>query len=341
MAEGIFGYNCLGLSITLTCPLFCADCITESGPNVHVEMCADEAIQYIHDSQGVIKHVSITGGEPMLNQSRIQAVIHEAKSLGLIVTVMTNGYWATDIKKTFDQLSQLKRLGLDMIGVSLDRFHLDFIEEQCCINIAKVGNQLNLPVAVRVIIRPGDDFGYYVKTLLADTSASVSVNYLVQLGRAKDLPNSAFKSCANPPRERCETVTAVDVLPGGNVYACCGPGLYMDQSNPLYLGNARNENLKRILVRGLSNPFMKVINTRGPNGLLEDLQKNGFSHLISLRSTYTDACQLCLDICNNRLAVQALQSVYAPKDAQRNLSAIQFLKMVRENKVAQQARKKI
>jgi len=299
----------------------------------------DEALKYLRDARGAIDHVSVTGGEPFLNRARLEMIVAEAKALGYIVSIMTSAFWARDADDTRRTLRRLRTLGLDMIGVSLDRFHLAFVDEQRAINVAEAADELDLHVAVRVISASNDDYGDHVKAILEHTRAEVRVNYLVKLGRASTLPDVMFKSVKHVPRERCETVTAADVVPGGDVYACCGPGLYMSESNPLIIGNAQRENLFDILERGLCNPFMKVINTRGPNGLLEDLEAHGCGDLVKIRDTYTDACQLCMDICNNPEAVEVLQSIYARKEVRREQNAAQFLKMVADYKSAQVARK--
>jgi pyruvate-formate lyase-activating enzyme len=337
---GIFGYTCLGVSVTMTCPLQCAHCITESSPHVRDEMSVEEALGYLREARGVIDHVSFTGGEPLLKRARLETLVAEAKRAGYIVSVMTSGFWGKHRGHAFETLRRLKELGLDMLGVSLDRFHLEFIEEDRCINIAEVADELEIPVAVRVVIEKGDDYGDRVKQILSHTRADVHVNYLVKLGRASSFSDSSFNSCSHLPRETCETVTAADVVPGGDVYACCGPGAYMTRENPLLIGNAQQESLRTILERGLANPFMKVINTRGPYGLLADLRAHGQGDLVKTRARYTDACQLCLDICNNPQAVEALTSIYSEPQMARTQTAAQFLKLVGDYQSLQEARRR-
>ncbi|MGI8311662.1 radical SAM protein [Saccharopolyspora hattusasensis] len=339
MPDGIFGYSCLGISVTMTCPLKCAHCITKSTPHVRDDMSVDEALKYLYDAQGAVDHVSFTGGEPFLKPARLRTLVREAKDAGYVVSVMTSGFWGRDKRQATRQLAELQELGLDMLGVSLDRYHLEFIDEGRCVNIAEACDALGIHVAVRVITTPSDNYGDHVRTLLSHTGAEVHVNFLVKLGRAEEFAEEDFKFSSRPPRETCETVTAADVVPGGVVYACCGPGLYMHEANPLILGNAQEESLGLILERGLTNPFMKVINTRGPVGLLEDLQENGFGHLVKLRERYTDACQLCLDICNSSEAVEALRRIYARPDIRRDQNAMQFLKMVRESQAVRRIRR--
>ncbi len=338
MANGIFRYTCLGISLSMACPLFCAHCITESGPNVKNEMSLTEALKYIRDAGSAVNHISFTGGESFLNLRRLKGLVREAKKQKYIVSVMTSGYWASSRLRTRKVLAGLKEDGLDMIGISLDLFHLKFIDEGNCVNVAEAGAELGLPVAVRVIIKPDDDYGKYVEKLVEHTRAKVHVNFLVCLGRASVLNKNAFKSSSGPPRETCETVTAVEVVPGGNVYACCGPGEYMTNFNPLFLGNAQSENLSDILEKGSQNSFMKVINTRGPNGLLEDLRENDLGDLVKIRGRYTDACQLCLDICNDQNAVDSLKRIYQNQGVIRRQNALQFLKMATELRGSQQLR---
>lgn len=338
MAAGIFGYNALGVSLTMACPLQCAHCITNSHPMATQEMTTDEALACIRDGAGAIDHVSLTGGEPFLKFGRLRTVVTAAADSGYIVSVMTSAYWAVDAAITRRKLLDLQSCGLQFIGVSLDRFHQQFIGESNCVRVAELCDELGLHLAVRSVVEKDDDYGEHVREILAHTSAEVDVNHLVRLGRAQHLTPVSFNASPHPPRERCETVTAVDVVPGGDVYACCGPGLYMSPTNPLVLGNAHTDNLYAILERGLVNPFMKVINTRGPIGLLEDLRWHGLGHLVGLRPVYEDACQLCLDICNNPAAVHGLARIYSTESVRREQNALQFIKMFADYREVASAR---
>ncbi|MCZ7392070.1 MAG: radical SAM protein [Candidatus Methanoperedens sp.] len=332
MPNGIFSYTCLGLSVTLACPLTCRHCITNSSPHIRDQMSIQEAFSYIREAKGIVDHISITGGEPFLDLSRLRTLIAEAKKCGYIVSVMTNAYWAVDWKFTYTTLANLKKDGLDVLGVSLDPYHLEFIGEDRCIRVAEAADSLEIPVHVRVISAKGDNYGDHAKSILNHTNADIHVHHPVRLGRACSLPMEHFCVCHSPPADACETVTALDIVPGGDVYACCGPGKYMKKSNPLYLGNASRESLREILERGLTNPFMKVINTCGPKGFIKDLHDRGLSSLLTLRRRYSDTCQLCLDVTNNPKIVKALQNIYADKNIQREKNALQFLKMFQEYK---------
>jgi len=301
-------------------------------------MTTEEALKYLRDGAGAIGHVSFTGGEPFLRFERLRTVVAEASNLGYIVSVMTSAYWAADDSTTITKLRELQTRGLQFVGVSLDRFHLEFVSERNCIRVAEACDTVGLNLAVRTIVERDDDYGEHVRKILSHTRAEVNVNYMVKLGRAKQFTQIAFNTSPRPPRERCETVTAADVVPGGDVFACCGPGLYMKRTNPLLLGNAQRESLYSILERGLQNPFMKVINTRGPIGLLEDLTANGLGGLVVIRPVYEDACQLCLDICNNPEAVGALETLYSVESVRREHSALQFMKMFADSRHANDAR---
>ena len=330
MSGGVYAYATLGLSLTHTCPFSCAHCIVNCGPAVEDEMSTAEAFHYIGSLDKEIGHISFTGGEPFLNLPRLEKVIKEAKRLGYAVSVMTCGFWAGTPKRTHRILQRLQDLGLDMMGVSLDRFHLEFVGEDRCVNICQACASLNLPVSVRVLIPPEDHYGQHVREMLRDTKALIYVNHFVRCGRARSLPVHFFRTSKKPFAHVCETIKAVNVSPGGNVYACCGPMQDMHPTNPLVLGNALTDKLSDILRKGLSNPFMKVINTRGPVGLFQDLQEQGYANLVKNRRFYTDACQLCLDICNSAPLVRILETIYADPDIRRTQNAAQFKKIFHE-----------
>lgn len=83
---------------------------------------------------------------------------------------------------------------------------------------------------------------------------------------------------------------------------------------------------------------MKVINSRGPSAMLDDLARIGKADLVPVRKRYRDACQACLDVCNRPAAVAALSEHYAEEAVARDIVARQFLKMVEDKKGVDRAR---
>jgi len=325
-AAGAFRFNTIGFSVTNRCPLRCAHCITMSGPLVGgQEMSLDDGLKFLAELDGVVGHVSFTGGEPLLRADDLEQWLRAARGHGYLASVMTSGFWARDLGTARRRFERLVDAGMERLGVSLDRYHLEFVDTSAARHLAELGDEFEIPVRIRVVATESDDFPAQVHRELAHTNAQVERNKPIRIGRAHGLPAETFTP-GPVPLERCESITAANVVSDGTVYACCGPGHGMNAENPLVLGNAHEEPLGAIMLRAQSNSFVRVINARGPSGLIEDLEASTSAVPFKPKASYTDICELCMDVCNNREVVEELRQVHADEARRQDQDALLVFK---------------
>ena len=302
----------VGLALTMQCNFECAHCITESGPHVRSALTDAEAEQLIDEIPGSTANICFTGGEATLKIDMLLRGIRQARALGLIPTIVTNGYWARDEKHAATMLEKLAAAGLVGICVSLDRYHLEFAGPENALRIATMSASYGFLHVVRMCYARGDDFALDFIRQHKDSGVNFQAVRVLRLGRARTLPLNSFNSSPELPDRACDTVRSPLVLPDGLVQACCGPGIEFARDNPLNLGNWREEPLSSILRRGRANPYTMIMNNHGPMELVRQLRARGIDPLSgSRRTAYNGICELCIDLLNCPSTVAAAKTVLA------------------------------
>lgn len=314
-------YSVIGLQYTLTCPLACAHCITESSPKVKGRMRIAQAVGYLRPISKFSSQVCFTGGEPILYHREIATVIREAKSLSLIVSLVTGAGWVTNQAKARAKIETLVSAGLTGLCISWDQYHEEFSSTERAVGLARIGIDCGLDVTVRTVTSPNRPKDEY-QAAFAGLPVRFEANPAVQLGRAASLPASHFGFTSEPPTGVCSVILSPVIEPDGIVYACCGPSHYCRKPSPLILGDATKEPLEAILSRATRNPILEIILQLGPYGLYLLLQAHPIGRKrFKARSAYSGMCELCLDITNDPELVDAVHERLRDADARRIVAA--------------------
>ena len=194
--EPVVRLRTVGLALTMQCNFECAHCITESSPRVRSALSDAEAERLIEDIPGNSAHICFTGGETTLKLEMLLRGIRQARSLGLIPTIVTNGYWARDEKRTMAMLDKLATAGLIGICVSLDRFHLEFTGPENALRIARMSRDYGFLHVVRMCYTKDDDFASQFIARYKDSGINFQSVRVLRLGRARTLPLDVFESDA-------------------------------------------------------------------------------------------------------------------------------------------------
>jgi hypothetical protein len=320
--EPVVRLRTVGLALTMQCNFECVHCITESSPQVRSALSDGEAEQLIADIPAHSARICFTGGETTLKLDMLLRGIRQSRLLGLVPTIVTNGHWARTEKQTAQMLEKLVRAGLIGICVSLDRFHLEFTSSENALRISKMSAEVGLLHVVRMCYTKLDDFASDFMARHKDAGVNFQAVRVLRLGRARTLPVDVFESDPELPDHNCGTVISPLAMPDGLVQACCGPGIEFTRSNPLNLGNWREEPLADILRRGRANPFVMIMNNKGPMELVRQLQARGFDPLNGTRrATYSGICDLCIDLLNCPSTVAASNAAFADPQLQMQMVA--------------------
>ena len=311
----------VGLALTLQCNFHCSHCITESSPQETDKMDIDVKI-VLEDSS--LENICFTGGESLLCEEMLIDCISEARSKGLIVSLVTNGFWAKDEVSVKSILKKLSHSGVSGVCISLDQFHLPFVEFENAIRVARTASEFGINHLIRVCATKNDKFAEY----LIDKNRFPEINFqrvrVLRMGRAKKLPNSCFNFTRELPEGCCTTVRSPIVLPNGLVQACCGPGINFKSRNPLNLGNWKEEELGTILRRSRTSPLVMFLYSLGPKLLYDSLMNYDVEASIKCRAKYSGICELCVDICNNTDILKTMESMFLHQEMKQKLIASQI-----------------
>ncbi len=130
----------MGLIMTLRCQVVCRHCAVEAGPHRTEEIAEAESLGWIRQAAayrgGYVRTLSLTGGEPFSVVGKLRRVSEFASDFGMLVTVVTNAHWATEVKSSVRLLRSIP--GLRMIGISADASHQEAIPFQRVRNVGRV-----------------------------------------------------------------------------------------------------------------------------------------------------------------------------------------------------------
>ena len=267
--------------LTYTCTYECDHCFVWGGPFKEGTLTLDQ-IDEILDQAGELRTVEwiyFEGGEPFLYQPVLVKAVETAAGAGFKVGLVSNAYWATEVRDAVEWLRPLAGLVQDL-SVSSDLFHQSDEMDRTARNAAEAADQLGIPVGTISIAQPtGEDTGATVGQLPLGESA-------VQFrGRAAEklvdsvalLPWESFSECP------CEDFTdpgRVHLDPLGNVHICQG----------LSIGNVFKSTLTAICeaYEPEGHPVIGPLLAGGPAELVRryDLPHEG---------SYADACHLCYE----------------------------------------------
>jgi len=110
------------------CNFNCEHCFFDTqkaGPFLSAEMVA-KVLADLNGKQN-LKWMHFSGGEPLLNEENLEAVVKTARSqFSGAIGLSTNAYWAASTAVANQKVAWLKSIGVDGIAVSCDAFHQAF-----------------------------------------------------------------------------------------------------------------------------------------------------------------------------------------------------------------------
>ncbi len=275
----------IGLLLTFQCNAECKHCLFECSPEKTEKMPRDIALKAIHEAKILgAEWVSFSGGEPFLEQSLLTELVEAAHELGIKTEAVTNGFWGESGDYVKKVLTPLVDSGLDVLNLSIDDFHNEFISVEQVRNAYWGAIELGLKMVLMVSKgRKPQIITETVPELLGDTQIQV-------LGKARlNNPNAVVFETQFTPVGRgveleyepvlitslqChEVLRDIGVKPNGDVLPCCGPLGSLET-----IGNLNEESLESMLNRANKNPRLVKI-------------RAGFD----LHGCYSSKCHACVE----------------------------------------------
>jgi MoaA/NifB/PqqE/SkfB family radical SAM enzyme len=294
-----------GLLLTYWCNARCAFCYVYSAPDRGGRMSIADALKIWRSlDQLAAKHgkrmrVHLSGGEPFGDWPHLLSLLRAARDAGLTPPekIETNACWATSDGVTRARLEQLDALGMELLVVSTDIYHQEFVpfeRVKRCVEIARA-----VLGRGRVRVRWWDFFKQPVETHKLDQTARIRA-YAGALARHKDrlTGRAADRLAELLPRYPAEHFRGqncvreilrsrhVHIDPYGNVF----PGV----CNGIILGNALKqppeELWESVAANWREHPVVSAVVSGSSHELMQRAKLLGYREL---EGGYANKCHLC------------------------------------------------
>jgi MoaA/NifB/PqqE/SkfB family radical SAM enzyme len=291
-----------GILLTYRCNAACAHCYENSGPRKRAVM----PVELLRDLLREFKKLGFSGrelhfagGEPFFDYKHLIACFEVAKQEGMLPLgkLETNGFWCKSDAVARERLGAIGAFGIDMLLISCDPFHQEFVPIDCVKRALRVGREVLGEQRVQITPRNGLDHVVDVNALTPDQKretfrALLERRPMRMVGRAAQSLASLVES---RPKEsfanaRCGRKLlwkrSVHVDPHGNVFpsVCAG----------IAIGNAAKTPLSEIY-RSFDlreHPLVETLVERGPLPLLDEAILAGCAER---KEGYTSKCHLCFE----------------------------------------------
>jgi len=295
--------------VTRRCNMTCAHCSVESNPHVKDEPSLDELRQRVTAIAEAGAHLLLlTGGEPMLRQSDVLALIRHARRKGLNVTIATNGFWGGTAAQAERIVRRLRRAGLLTLTISPDRYHAPFQDISYSLNIARAAKAQGLPLNVN-LTRAGTDRDLDQVVTAFEESPAIRDHVRVRffdvqpVGRARNLVQLRSENEGS-----CAACRLPGITDDGRVTACNGPSYFAAETSPLSVGSLATHSLSELFNKHAADPILDTIRAFGVGRLRDELQKIAGFEAFPLRPHYSGMCDLCLHLTSDLPAMTALRA---------------------------------
>jgi len=296
----------IGLVMTYKCQVACPHCVIEAGPHRKEEVSLDNAFHWIREiadyRKGHVKILALTGGEPFYNIDNLKKISAYAESCGLLVSVVTNAYWATTEEEAVRVLQEIP--GIKMISYSADIYHQKSIPLQRVKNAINAAKKCDLPYYISVTTENKNDEGY--KQIIRELKESTNEDKIVTVttfpaGRAlKNLGKIDYETSEEPPVYSCTSASSPIIFPDGKVTACIGPVIDLHSCHPLSLGDLHQNSLQEILDGAEINPVLQAIRIWGPRKLISMIKEKGPKELLPMSYVKDSICIACYNLLSNQ-----------------------------------------
>lgn len=316
----------IGLMLTYKCTIACPHCIVEAGPHRKTEVHVESALDWIEQAScyrdGHITGLALTGGEPFYNLDLLARISAYGEQLRLIVSVVSNAYWADSREAALDTLAKVP--GLRFISVSTDAYHQKSIPFRNIENAVWAARALDKGYNIAVCTDNEDDPAY--RRILEDLARlgeadNVRLSITFPVGRGQVAARHFnYRTAAEPAVSACSMAASPVIFPDGRVIGCIGPVLTLTRPHPMLLGNLRAESLEEILDRAELNPVLHALRVWGPHKLVALLEQQGLGDLLPAEYLCDCVCDPCYKLLSDDRVVAALESIFEDESNRRILA---------------------
>jgi organic radical activating enzyme len=289
----------VGLFLTYHCQASCAHCIVRAGPDRHEEMNLNDARDWIHQIASYRNHyvyvLSLTGGEPFSNLKLLREVMECAVECNLLVSVVTNAFWATKRHTAKQLLEGLPKICF--ISISTDSYHQEYVPFERVKNAIWAARECGIPYYISVVTEDKADPDYQQlnsELVQLTEPGSIRTGITFPLGRAAEgTAKLRYQNSDEPPKEACQAASSPCIFPDGRVYGCIGPLIDLRYDHPLLLGNLRDSSVSDIFDRAETSVGLHALRLWGPTMLISLLRKAGLGNHVPKTYIEGSVCNAC------------------------------------------------
>ncbi|HWT30792.1 MAG TPA: radical SAM protein [Propylenella sp.] len=293
------------INLLLRCNLRCGHCNVGSHPERR-EALEPEEVELIlaAAARAGKRHVTFSGGEPMLDRSALLAALGAANRLGLASDLETNAFWARSPVAARDELRVLADSGLQGLVLSADAFHSNQMALAKTIHAAQAAYAVGLLVEVNFC--PSGDLqrDEAVLARLSEANIEPIMNPFLEIGRGASAQESAGNRFSIAELPACDSLTAT-VHADGAMFSCCEIDDRTKNFDPLPIRTAASWREDREFER--SNRFRNLLerfySPDSPTYFVRMVAKNDSFKSLNGK-TYQSVCEFCKECfsSNQRLA---------------------------------------
>ena len=302
----------VGLLLTERCDIACAHCWLGSSSN-GTDMSLDEGRDYIDQISSIpsLEWISFTGGEPFLLPGLLNALVEHASARGLRTECVTNCSWAETPEKTMESLSTLKDNGLNVVNISADDFHMEFVSFEKVRNGFEAAKSLGLKTVIMSAAQAGGTYGVaeIINRLgpeeigtprdqsAVEHSAIAIESRFIPVGRGAGVPPEKWLIGDSHIEGPCHLVLRdIGIDTKGELLACCSAASLQRRGR---LGRVLEEGLQWLLADAREQRLFKVLSEQGPSSLADSLG-------IRWREGFVNRCHLCHEVLEDPRLDEAL-----------------------------------
>ncbi|MCG6949434.1 MAG: radical SAM protein [Acidobacteria bacterium] len=266
--------------LTYTCTYECDHCFAWGSPYQEGTLTLDQLDEILAQAEELrtVEWIYFEGGEPFLYQPVLVNAVATAARAGFKVGLVSNAYWATEVRDALEWLRPFAGLVQDL-SVSNDLFHHTDEMDRTARNAAEAAKQLGIPVGTICIAQPETGADSVVGQLPLGESA-VQFRGRAAVNLIEGVPRQSWESFTECPSEDFRNPGRVHLDPLGNVHICQG----------LSIGNVFTSTLKAIC-EAYDPDGHPVIGPLLVGGPAELVRRYGLPH----EDGYADACHLCYE----------------------------------------------
>ena len=244
-----------------------------------------------------IPSVGFTGGEPFLVFDQLLECTSYASSLGMQVTVNSNGFWGRNEKRARQMLKELKEAGAQLISFSADQYHQAFVPIEDLKMAMRLCTETGLLCDVSIMETAGSD------NLLRTTKAlrpeiyhaTVGVHPALPAGKALEtVGDGAFIQHFCTRQARCTGYGLFQLNFDGSYYMCCSQ--FCREIPRLRLGTAQELMLKDLGRKVASDDFLYVMLRDGLGWFVVKAHEVG----VEVPDRMCTPCHLCVFLFTNQ-----------------------------------------